>query len=390
MEDISELKAEELDSTDRDAWVDYWENEYYCPPVELYPNNAEVSLDQQPVQQYNSWHHIAWDEPEYLEVEGARATCRVPYSGTPWFFKMQPSTFTLSGHHAEMITDPGSDGFGYITFAFETPLSSATPEGIRKFFSDQIEDFSKQIDRCNKDAESYNDSLRSIIEAALDKRIEQLDKFASLRRGLNLPLNRVKDAPLAMPLHLQKKTLKVSRPEKISGSEQSYSIDDATYQHITNVIESSGVMMERAPEAYNGMEEEHLRDVLLSALNTHYQDQVNGEAFRRHGKTDIQITVNNHAAYIAECKLWKGSKAFRDALTQLFSYTTWRDTKVTVIVFNKKNKNFEKVLDAIDGALEEESITCNRRKHSQWLCKIQNEEDERIMHVTVQVFDLSL
>ncbi|MBB3171019.1 hypothetical protein [Parvibacter caecicola] len=389
-EDISELKAEELDSTDRDAWVDYWENEYYCPPVELYPDNAELGLTQQSVQQYNSWHHAAWDEPEYFEVEGARATCKVPYSGTPWFFKMQPSTFTLSGHYAEKVTDPGSDGFGYITFALETPLGSATPEGIRKFFSDQIEDFSEQIECCNKDAESYNNSLRQIIEAALDKRIEQLDKFASLRRGLNLPLNRVKDAPLAMPLHLQKKTLKVSRPEKIPSAEQSYSIDDATYKHITDVIESSGAMMERAPEAYNGMEEEHLRDVLLSALNTHYQDQVNGEAFRRHGKTDIQIPVNNHAAYIAECKLWKGPKAFKDALAQLFSYTTWRDTKVSVIVFNKKNKNYEKVLDAIDEVLEGESITCDRHKHSQWLCKIQNEEDERIMHVTVQVFDLSL
>lgn len=35
-DDISKLKAEELDSTDRDEWVDYWENEYFCPPVVLW------------------------------------------------------------------------------------------------------------------------------------------------------------------------------------------------------------------------------------------------------------------------------------------------------------------------------------------------------------------
>lgn len=389
-DEISRLTADELDSTDRDAWTDYWENEYYCPPVELYPDNAVLDLSQQKVQTYNSWYQTAWDEPEYFDVEGAKATCAVPYSGTPWFFEMRPSTFTLSGYYAEKITEPGADGFGYITFAHEIPLSSATPEGIQEFFSKQIEDFSKQIDRCNKDAENYNKSLRQIIGVALDKRIEQLDQFASLRRGLNLPLNRVKDAPFAMPLPLKKKTLKVSRPTKAASSEQSYSIDDAIFKHITDIIESAGAMMERAPSAFNVLEEEHLRDVLLSALNTHYEDKATGEAFRKHGKTDIQIAVGNHAAYIAECKLWKGPKAFKDALSQLFSYATWRDTKVSVVVFNKKNKNFEKVLDAVNEVLGEESITSNRCKHAQWLCKIQNEDDERIMHVTVQVFNLSL
>ena len=75
---------------------------------------------------------------------------------------------------------------------------------------------------------------------------------------------------------------------------------------------------------------------------------------------------------------------------QLFSYTTWRDTKVSVIVFNKNNKNYEKVLDAINDVMEEESISCDRLKHAQWHCKIQNDSDERIMHVTVQSFDLSV
>lgn len=303
---------------------------------------------------------------------------------------MQPSTFTLSGHYAEKIIKPGPDGYGCIIFALETPLSNATPEGIRKFFSDQIDDFSKQIERCNKDAEIYNSSLREIIEAALDKRIKQLDQFASLRRGLNLPLNRVKDAPLAMPLPIKKKTLKVSRPTKVLDSEQSYAIDDAVYKHITEIIESSGAMMERAPSAFNALEEEHLRDVLLSALNTHYEDKTCGEAFRKHGKTDIQILADAHAAYIAECKIWKGAKTFKEALLQLFSYTTWRDTKVSVIVFNKNNKNYEKVLDAVNKVLEEESIFCDRKKHAQWYCKIQNESDERIMHVTTQLFDLSV
>lgn len=389
-ERIAELGPEELDSTDRNEWIDYWINQFEVDSVVIYPDNAELNLNEQPVEKYNTWHHIDWSEPEYFVVPGVKATYKVPYTGTPWFFEMRPSTFILCSHDAEKVSNPGKDGIGYITFALEMPLSTATPETIQEDFSKLVEDFIKQIEYCNKDASQYNASLRQIVETAFDKRAEELDKFASLKRGLNLPLNRVKDAPLAMPLSIKKKTLKISKPDKVVNSEQSYSIDDATYKHITDIIESSGAMMERAPDAFNILEEEHLRDVLLSALNTHYEDKAGGETFRKHGKTDIQIPVDNHAAYIAECKVWKGAKAFKEALIQLFSYTTWRDTKVSVIIFNKKNKNFEKILDAVNETLEEESISCDRRKHAQWYCKIQNENDERIMHVTVQLFDLSV
>lgn len=44
--------------------------------------------------------------------------------------------------------------------------------------------------------------------------------------------------------------------------------------------------------------------------------------------------------------------------------------------------------DAIQDALDEVSLQEGRPKHSQWYCKIQNKDDERVMHVTVQVFDL--
>lgn len=56
----------------------------------------------------------------------------------------------------------------------------------------------------------------------------------------------------------------------------------------------------------------------------------------------------------------------------------------------QEEQNFEKVLDSANEVLEEESISCARRKHAQWYCKIQNEIDERIMHVTIQIFDLSV
>jgi hypothetical protein len=38
-----------------------------------------------------------------------------------------------------------------------------------------------------------------------------------------------------------------------------------------------------------------------------------------------------------ECKWWGGPAGFEPALQQLFSYTTWRDTKLSLIFFvNRK------------------------------------------------------
>ena len=122
-------------------------------------------------------------------------------------------------------------------------------------------------------------------------------------------------------------------------------------------------------------------------LGTHY-DNVTGETFRNRGKTDIHIPFGDHVAYIAECKIWHGPKAFLAAIEQLFSYTTWRDTKVSVIVFNKENKSFENVLQGIKAALDEHAALVRDIRRGQWNCEIQNNDDERVMHVTVQAFNL--
>ena len=61
---------------------------------------------------------------------------------------------------------------------------------------------------------------------------------------------------------------------------------------------------------------------------------------------------------------------------------------MSVIVFNKKVKDFKRVLSAIDETLNDNSVSKTRPKHSQWTCKVQNEGDERVVHVTVQVFNL--
>ena len=78
---------------------------------------------------------------------------------------------------------------------------------------------------------------------------------------------------------------------------------------------------------------------------------------------------------------------FGAAIDQLFSYTTWRDTKVSIIVFNKSVINFDTVLAAIEAELDERASFVEREKHTCWKCSIQG-DDELLMYVNVQAFDL--
>ena len=86
--------------------------------------------------------------------------------------------------------------------------------------------------------------------------------------------------------------------------------------------------------------------------------------------------------------MWHGKKRFLDAIDQLFSYTTWRDTKVSLIVFNRSVKNYAALLDSIQSVLDSVAFSIISTEQAVWKCKVQNDEDERVMDMTVQVFNL--
>ncbi len=70
------------------------------------------------------------------------------------------------------------------------------------------------------------------------------------------------------------------------------------------------------------------------------------ETFNKIGKADILIQDNEGInIFIAECKIWHGGQELLNAINQLLErYVTWRDEKTALIIFNKDNKDFSKLL----------------------------------------------
>lgn len=94
------------------------------------------------------------------------------------------------------------------------------------------------------------------------------------------------------------------------------------------------------------MGEEDIRQHFLVQLNGQYEGQATGETFNYEGKTDILIRSEGRNIFIAECKFWRGPKAFTETIDQILAYTSWRDTKIAILVFNR-NKNLSSVLEKI-------------------------------------------
>ena len=105
-------------------------------------------------------------------------------------------------------------------------------------------------------------------------------------------------------------------------------------------------VMERSPVAFGSMREEDLRQHFLVQLNGQYEGQATGETFNFEGKTDILGKSEGRNVFIAECKFWNGPKVLGDTVDQLLGYTSWRDTKTAVLLFNRK-RALSTVLDKI-------------------------------------------
>ena len=114
------------------------------------------------------------------------------------------------------------------------------------------------------------------------------------------------------------------------------------------------LVMERSPKAFINMKEEDLRQHFLVQLNGHFEGEATGETFNFEGKTDILIRSNGKNIFIAECMYWDGEKSFFDKVNQLLGYTSWRDTKTAILVFNR-NVEFSKVVLQIPEGVKKHS-----------------------------------
>lgn len=394
--EISQLKNEQIFEVDLKELEEYYISHYFIEKLEILKDNIDIEVIETNIRERNPFYHGYSDlEPEYYNIDGYKIIFSILFDGNESLLYLRPSSFYLSRFPMDRVISPDTSNYGKLIFSLKYKKNSINDvdnlnDFLSKEFNREIKTYYETIDRINLEIKKFNSSLPSIIETNLKKRQKKVNEYFNIRKKLSLPLKLNPYAPNTKPIPLKKIRTKKEYPSK-KKMENDYEISDNDYNNINSIISLSCISIEKSARTFYKLQEEELRDVILSNLNTHYQGNATGETFNKTGKTDIYIPFENKAAYIAECKIWHGKKKFEEAINQLCGYVTWRDSKTSLIIFNKENKDFSSLLLTIDESIYQ-NCHCQkiiRKNKNVWQGSFIKENDSKdTIIINISVYDL--
>lgn len=261
-----------------------------------------------------------------------RWTLVVPILGDPKLLGLRASTYSLSPPRAEITSYE-------LRIHYDTDYGPGTVDQIRSFFDRSLGEIEQSLGFTNKDIAAHNRALTSEIPGMVSARRAKHLADKRLQTDLGYPIKQRADSS-AYSVPVNRRQLTPKRPTPPQPTETAFMpeprLADKDYEAALEVLQNARNALERSPSTTNKLTEEQIRDILLVLLNGQFKGQASGEVFNGRGKTDILIRVEDRNVFIGECKFWGGPKKFTDALDQLLSYTTWRDTKAALLIFVKK------------------------------------------------------
>lgn len=354
-QEVEALDANRLLNTAPADLKRYLVDKYYVEAIALhrddwYVDTAEVQVDVR----YDSRRFIR-DTGRPVYVPGERVDVHVPFEGDPELFYAHVNQFSSSPPRAVVNkTD--------LLFRYDSP-SDAPHVDVRSSVERVLNEIEQYLELQRTMIQAYNQGLANLSEQCIEQRRTRLLAQSERVAALGIPVRRREDAPktYAVPTVQKKAAPKLPpasnspfRPEPTWAMEQ--------YEQALRIMQDMAVVMERSPEAFKSMNEEALRQHFIVQLNGQFEGKATGETFNMSGKTDILLREADRNVFIAECKFWKGPKAFKEAIDQLLSYATWRDGKTAILLFNR-GTDTTTVMNGIDAQVKGHS---NFKRAENW------------------------
>lgn len=305
-------------------------------PLELYEERKTMEQWESQIDVTGNQRYLGRRDGGRLLVPGQQVIVYVPFTGNAQLWKMRPNHFNHNPPRA-LIKWGGSDGHGTLEITL-TLTADTEADTCQKALDGTLKNVRFYLTAQKEMIEQHNRSLPDLVRQAVAQRRKTRQNLEAVRKVLNIPMRPRDGVPDVTPLPVKRKLVRPLPTAQSSPAE--YGIDERVYEHILAVIRHEGRTFEATPSTFAVHDEEGLRDIVLAHLNGYYEGDAAGEAFRKSGKTDIKIEFNNRAAFVAECKVWRGEQELSDAIDQLLGYLTWRDCKVALIVFNKDVAGF--------------------------------------------------
>ncbi len=258
-------------------------------------------------------------------VKCTEYTFKLPFTGDSNLFKYHGTRISFNNTDATLHRS-------YIEFQILDQCNNA--QQVARELSDFLNYLQEQIESVNEAARQFNNSLKQSLEEFISKRLIELANKHKEEELAGLPPDEDDvEGDITIPLILKPKLEPHLDQPLWSASEPNYIFGTREYDQILSSIMHCATYMETHIGSFAYMEEEHIRDHILSMLNGMLEIRATGETFNGKGKTDILYPYQEKNLFIAECKKWHGKSEFVKAIDQMEGYLSWNDTKTALLIF---------------------------------------------------------
>jgi len=312
----------------------------------------------------------------------------IPVSGNIELLSYSPtSSYSFGGGGGSFYINGGGISTDIINFYND-------PEKIKKEIKQQVQGIKTNYTTLKKDIIDFNKSLYVESKREFDKRKNEILSKNDLIASLGIPLKKSQSVSktFSIPQPRLKEKIKFKPNATLDKFKPEPVLDEEIYNAILKIVNDVGKNFERMPSVYSEKREDDLRDHIIMVLDPNFElGSVSGETFNKTGKTDIQLRYDSTVVFVAECKFWKGVKKHLDAISQLLSYMTWRDTKASLIVFVRQ-KDFSSVLKKVRESTSSHSnyLRFTHMTSENWYnyCFHINGDENREIRLAVQLYHL--
>lgn len=390
-QDVDEIPEQRFVNASDDEIVDHVYSKREVVPLALQEEATAMNTRESEVDVRHDFRRAVFDTSRPCMVAAVEVTVSIPFTGSPDLWNCRPNRWSMNPPRAK-IRSAGHDVLsGFVEIVVDSPADTVGDGSqLKREVDNTIQSIKQYLENIRSQVDTHAGELKEAIRQQIGSRRERLGKHAAITKVFDIPLQRNPDAPAVSPLPMMRKLVRPIPSASSRPPEPGIRTED--YEHILDVIRHEGRTFEATPETFSKFDEEELRNVILAHLNGHYKGGATGETFRKSGKTDIRIEDGNRAAFVAECKVWRGAAEIGDALDQLLGYLTWRDCKAALVVFNKDVAGFSALQKKLEDVINEHA---NRERQltsahpGEWRFEFHSAEDkERKVDLHVFVFNL--
>lgn len=327
---VAAESEESLKQADIDKWAAALAHHFAveCPELKLDqvwrepPKDVKVDVSRDQMRFFSDYvPDLAYAFPGY------RVVVHVPFAGDGGVFKLAPSSFTT-------IWPRGRIGEGELLLTVDWPHDKEPPVDARA--QEFLRLVGTYLGWARQQIETFNASLEREASQAIKARQARLGERDAALAQSTIPERRpgegagktfIADVLVRRPAPSLPQTRADEKPPQLEPT-----LEERVFEHVLEVIRKQCLHIEQNPRTYVPMGEEDRRNVILSALQTHY-DGFTAETDNQGGHTDILARYQGRNVFICECKFWDGEQSFTATIDQLFGYTGWRDTKLAIVMF---------------------------------------------------------